>query len=224
MFARFGEHVAGGFGIYDGSSSAGVNTGQYGPAHFLRGDNGYFMIAELTGRWGTGDAADARPGRLTLGGWGSTSRLVRFDGRPQHGTGGEYLIAEQTLWRPPTAAGGDDPRAVTVFAQYGHGDRQVSGIVDYAGGGLVWTGPLSAVLTDPARRADNAGVGVAYAALSTVPGLGFAGRSELSAEAFYGLKLTPYLIVKPDVQYIVRPAYAPGRDAVVFTIRGTLAF
>ena len=222
VFVYPARGLSAGFGLYDGSKVAAVNTGDYGPRHFLQGHNGYFMIGELTAQWAFEELT--LPGRFSAGGWGSTSDFIRFDGQTQGGTGGEYLIAEQTLYHKkyyqPT-----DPEGVTAFLQYGHADRHVSGVTDYVGGGVTWTGPLADVITDPARQADAVGIAAAYGRLSTDPGTGFGGKPfELSTELFYGLQVTPYLLIKPDVQYIIHPAYAPTHDAVVFTLRATVAF
>ena len=211
-----------GAGVYDGSKAAAVNTGDYGSRHFFTGHNGYFLIGEAGGQWAFDNFT--RPGRLAVGGWGSTATFERFAGGSQGGTGGVYVVAEQALWHKlyynPT-----DPQGVAAFLQYGHADPHVSGTQDYVGGGLTWTGPLADRIPDPERQNDTVGVGVAYARLSTQPGTGFGGRDfELSAEAYYGLQVTKYLLIKPDVQYIVHPAYAPQHDAVVFTIRATVAF
>ena len=213
--------LSAGFGIYDGSKAAAVNTGDYGPRHFFQGHNGYFMIGEVTGQWALENKT--LPGRVSVGGWGSTSDFARFDGQIQGGTGGVYAIAEQTVYHKKYYTPGD-PQGVNVFLQYGHGDRQVSGTTDYVGTGVTWTGPLADLIPDPARQTDDVGVALAYARLSTAPGAGFSKPFELSAELFYGLQLTPYLLLKPDVQYIVHPGYAPTHDAVLFTIRATVAF
>ncbi len=220
------RHFYAGAGLYDGSKAQGVNTGDYGPKHAFTGHDGYFLIGEAGGQWAFDNYT--LPGRLAAGGWGSTSTFQRFAGGTQGGTGGVYVVAEQTLWHKlyynPT-----DPQGVTSFLQYGHADPHVSGTQDYVGGGLTWTGPLADRVPDPQRQNDAVGVGLAYARLSTQPGTGFGGGGpardfELSAEAYYGLQVTKYLLVKPDVQYILHPAFAPAHDAVVFTVRATLAF
>jgi porin len=221
------RHFYLGAGVYDGSKAEGVNTGGYGPKHAFTGHDGYFLIGEAGAQWAVEN--QTLPGRLAVGGWGSTSQFQRFDGTVQGGTGGMYVVAEQTLWHK-LYYNQTDPQGITSFLQYGHADPHVSGTQDYVGGGLVWTGPLADRIPDPQRQNDAIGVGVAYARLSTQPGTGFGpapgtGRDfELSAEAYYSLQVTRYLQVKPDVQYIVHPAYAANHDAVVLTLRAILAF
>ncbi len=53
------------------------------------------------------------------------------------------------------------------------------------------------------------------------PGLS---RRESVLELFYGLSLRPWLMVKPDLQYIVNPGASGAQDAVVGTLRVTVAF
>jgi carbohydrate-selective porin OprB len=42
-------------------------------------------------------------------------------------------------------------------------------------------------------------------------------------ELFYGLALRPWLVLKPDLQYILNPGAAGRRAALVATLRVTLA-
>ena len=229
-FAYPTRHFYIGAGLYDGSKAAGVNTGDYGPKHAFTGHDGYFLIGEAGGQWAFDNYT--LPGRLAVGGWGSTATFTAVQpAAPRAGPAA-------STWSPSRPCGTSctttqtDPQGVTSFLQYGHADPHVSGTQDYVGGGLTWTGPLADVILDPERQNDAVGVGVAYARLSTRPGTGFGGTAdgagakdfELSAEAYYGLQVTKYLLVKPDVQYVIHPAYAPAHDAVVFTVRATVAF
>jgi carbohydrate-selective porin OprB len=51
-----------------------------------------------------------------------------------------------------------------------------------------------------------------------------ASRRESVVELFYGLSLRPWLVVKPDIQYILNPGAGGARHAVVGTLRVTVAF
>jgi porin len=203
-------------GVYDGSGAAGVATGDYGPKKFFNGPGDYFFIGETGVRWAPRN--QTLPGRFSVGGWYNTGNIPRFDGGNDDGTGGFYALAEQTLWHQkyyiPT-----DPVGITAFLQYGYADPAVSPVEHHVGGGLLWTGPLPIYK----RENDALGVGFTYAYLSNAPAAGFAKRYEMTIEAYYGIQVTSYLIIKPDLQYILNPG-GGDRDALVATVRGTVAF
>ena len=203
-------------GVYDGSKSQGINTGSYGPRNFFHGGHGYFLISEAGAQWAFQQYT--LPGRVAVGGWYNTADFARFDGTARAGTGGLYALAEQTLWHKKYY-NPQDPQGIAAFVQYGHADDHINAFGDHAGGGLVWNGPWDK------RILDSVGLGVSYARLSKDPGTGFTGRDfELAAEAYYSLQVTRYLQIKPDLQYIIHPAYIADRDALVGTLRATLAF
>lgn len=203
-----------GGGVYDGSGAEGVLTGSYGPKHFFTGDDGYFFIGEVGGTWTLAD--NTLPGRAVVGGWRSTSDFDRFDGTRASGTGGVYAILEQKLWHKKFYDK-TDPQGIAAFIQYGHADAEISEVENHYGAGLTWTGLFEG------RRNDVVGVGVSYAQLSH-DSADFDAHDEVAFETFYSLQATQYLSIKPDLQYILSPGGAEGDDALVATLRVTLAF
>ena len=204
-----------GAGVYDGSGATGVNTGSYGPRHFFDSPGDYFMIGETGLQWSLD--MYTLPGRFAVGGWGSNARFGRFDGGTAKGTGGIYVNVDQTLWHKlyynPT-----DPQGIGAFFQFGEADGDINPVNQYYSTGLTWTGII------PTRIADVAGIGVNYANLSDVPQAGFDHSAETNVEVFYGLQITPYCQLKPDLQYIMNPGGTTAHEALVATVRLTLAF
>ena len=204
-----------GAGIYDGSGAVSVNTGSYGPKHFFTSPGDYFFIGEVGSQWSF--AQYTLPGRIAVGGWGSNARFGRNDGGTEKGTGGIYLNADQTIWHKlyynPT-----DPQGVGIFFQFGQADNELAAVNEYYSTGFTWTGMI------PTRIADVTGLGVNYANLSDDPQAGFIHSAESSVELFYGLQFTPYCQIKPDLQYIMNPGGTTSHDALVATVRLTLAF
>ena len=89
----------------------------------------------------------------------------------------------------------------------------------YFGCGATWTGPLAA------RPLDACGVGVAMALWRDRPSEDLAGAGEVAVELFYSLQITPWLHLKPDVQYIRNPGGQPGvSDAWIATLRMSVEF
>lgn len=95
----------------------------------------------------------------------------------------------------------------------------------FFGAGLVYTGLF------PGRGEDQFGIGLA----SAINGANFndgredAGLAATSAESAleftYRLQAMPWLVIQPDIQYILKPGAVPGGDdALAFIVRSELAF
>jgi porin len=160
---------------------------------------------------------NARPyaGKVAVGAWYYTARYPDLvdtlrDGTPErhHGSGGAYLIGDQRLWG-----------TLTAFAQLGLGDGRLNQIGGYLGGGLTLTAPL------PSRPQDELGLAVAaarngshYERAQAPAGVRAAGETTL--ELTYLAQLGSWLVVQPDLQYVIHPGGTRGmRNAVVPGLR-----
>ena len=120
------------------------------------------------------------------------------------------------LWREQ-ADTEEDPQGVGVFFQYGYADEDVSDVTDHVGAGLLWTGAFAG------RDEDSIGLGVTYARLSDAAS--FVHGHETAIEWFYKIQLTPWLALKPDLQYIINPSGGGEIDDVlVGTVRVDMVF
>jgi porin len=195
-----------GIGVYDASTSEGLNTGSRGPGTF--GHHGLFCIAEGGIKW-----TQMLPGRAAAGAWHNSTSLERFDGSSESGTTGFYLTLDQALWRA-RPEDKEDSRGLAAFGQYGWADSKVSAFEHHVGGGLTWTGLI------PGRDDDVLGTAITYVRLSDAPGAGFDRRDEVVGELFYKVQVLKWLSVKPDVQGIHHPGGSGGvHDAVVASLR-----
>ena len=131
-----------------------------------------------------------------------------------------YGVFDQTIWQGPAPSvdSGAPPPNIGIFAQYGLADRDISAIDQHIGAGIAWTGPLQ----KPDRAADVMGIGASYVHFSEQAQL--PKDHELAIETFYKIQLKPWFSVQPDLQYIINPGGAAGRDAVVATVRVELDF
>jgi porin len=197
-----------GAGIYDGSGLDGVRTGSRGPSTAF--DGRYFAIGQVDGHWGTDAGAPHPSGTLKLGGWAHTDAPHLDDDRTA-ATGGVYLVLDQVLWRPAGAASAHPELA--SFLQYGYADGRFSDFVHHIGGGLTWHGPEW--IED-----DMIGLGLSWVQLTDEDAAGDAGRNEVVVETFYRFEIGPWLVVKPDIQYVHQPAGRDG-DALIGTLRLT---
>lgn len=118
-----------------------------------------------------------------------------------------YGIINQMLWRKPNTM----TQGIGYFLEIMHtpDDRNLSDWFIEAG--LNWTGPL------PGRSHDQAAIAVTYAGIGAAArqfsrdvvfysGLGTPyAQGEPIIEATYHLRLTPWVKVQPDLQYVINP-------------------
>ncbi|WP_204352612.1 carbohydrate porin [Salinicola halophilus] len=130
---------------------------------------------------------------------------------------GLFYVVEQQV----TRRGGDAERGLTLFSMgnVNHGDT--AGIDRYFAVGAMYEGPFDA------RPQDDLGVGLAYlhvnddvndyvdyynatpaGSLTPLPNQGH----EYDAEFYYSVNLTPYLTVRPNLQYVVDPSAVDDVD------------
>jgi porin len=196
-----------GVAAYDGAVVNGTNTGRLGPSGFFGGDgDGSYLFAAEAGMTWTGGGTWGS-GRLALGAYRHTARLPRFDGGSQRGAEGLWATFEQRLWREhPTVA--DDRQGLGLFVAGGWADERVSAFGATLATGLTWTGWLHG------RDFDALGVAILHADLSDRVGAGTP-HDETAFELMCKIQVTPFLVIKPDLQYVLHPGGAPGVDAAL---------
>ncbi len=219
LFASPVESLYLGGGLFDGATQAGQPTGTRGPSTLFGEPSDLFLIAEAGVRRTTAS------GRLRRAGLGITHHTGTFDrldsgstGATSEGATSFYLVLDQHLERqslqPST---GERPGSPTIdgFLQIGVTDDRLSAVDLHTGGGVVWNGYLFG------RRADSFGVMGTYVRFGD--GARAAGIAvddyELAWELFYRFEVTPWLHLKPDLQYIVHPGGVGNPDAFVGTLR-----
>jgi len=172
-------------------------------------------------RIGRGPARSYR-GKVALGAWYFTARFPDLvatlpnGASVQHrGSGGAYLIGDQTVWSPRRGR----PGTLAAFAQLGLGDGRVNQIGGYLGGGLTFTAPF------PSRAQDVLGLAVAAARNGSRYELaqmaaGDPAAGETTMELTYLAELGSWLSLQPDVQYVIHPGGKRStRNAVVLGLR-----
>jgi porin len=92
----------------------------------------------------------------------------------------------------------------------------VSDAAMHLAGGLNWAGPF-------ASRSDDA-LGLYCSFVDLSEDAGYA-DDELVIELFYKLQVTPFMSIKPDLQYIINPSGdSTLDDAFVFGLRAETTF
>jgi porin len=185
---------------------------------------GAFFIAEASYLPNQGKSSPGLPGAYRIGAWYHTSSNFadqRYDntglslanplstGIPaEHvGDSGIYGVVDQMLYRVP----GTDDQGLSAFARAGGAPNDRNLINFYADGGLVYQGLI------PGRPNDKVGAATAFARVgNNARGLdadtGLYGNfyfpvrsSETMIELMYQAQLKQWLMVQPDLQYIVNP-------------------
>ena len=119
---------------------------------------------------------------------------------------GFYLTAEQEVYREDRT----ESQGLTVFSRVGFADAALNEYHYHLGIGFVYAGLL------PGREEDRLGLAIAHAHHSDV----FLAQAEAeevhlleaetSVELTYRAQLSPWLILQPDIQYIIHPSGNPG--------------
>lgn len=197
-------HVA----MYDGVPGDPEHPGS---AHvqFNPGD-GAFTIVE-----GGLITDEKRYAKLGFGAWHHTAEYADFSDTVRDDNMGAYVIAESELWQSRRAF------HVGGFVQMGFAKEDRNQVARYAGAGLNFFGMI------PSRPNDVAGIAVAQArngdhimAFDTT-----LVRAETAIEVSYLFSPLSWLILQPDLQYIVDPGgNVETKDAVVASMRMELAF
>lgn len=189
-------------------------------------NDGALLAAEAGWSRGEPGSQDARFVRLLVGGWhytGSFGAVGDGEGYPLYwrGSSGVYAAAEGLLLRSAACP----TRGLSGWIRLGVADDAVNRFDSYLGTGLVCAGPWRS------RAADRLGVAVAIARNGAdflrarhAQGLS-ADRVETAFEASYQARITPWLGLQPDLQWIVSPDTDPRiPNALAMGIRVQLSF
>lgn len=228
-----------GAGVFDGSGAHGIKTGVYGPKHFFDRPNDIFLISEIGLRYKFPIGLRKWPGKIAVAGWYDGNRFERLDGTGRSsGTGGWYILFDQLLSRPyrvrPVPAGPpgatpdlrpteeEYPGGLAVSASVGWADPVINRIDASAVLGFNYSGLFAK------RPIDVLGLGAAYAHFSHTAGL--RDPYELAIETLYRIRITQWVSLKPDLQYIIHPSGSGAFDepvrqnALVFSLRMEMSF
>ncbi len=158
--------------------------------------------------------ASELPGEYKLGYYYDSSNVQRI-GSDKHvsGRGGHYLLIDQALWNSQTSEG----RTLHAFGQYSAASKAASPFSRWYGAGLVLYKPFAGRPRDtvalgygravPNPRSRDVLQQAAEASENAFPNLDSA---EQLLELSYGYQATPWLILRPDVQYIIEPGAFSG--------------
>lgn len=195
-------------GAYDGIP--GDPSDPYGTHVSFNNGDGVFSIVE------TGITLDryAIPAKAAIGLWHSSAEFNDFDAHIRDSNAGLYVIAEAPLmWA-------DEARPLGFFFQFGLTRASRNMIDSYYGAGIHWHDPFE-------RQTDDAfSFGVAHARLAGAYRRtnAITSSAETAIEISYAWRINPYLVVQPDLQFVLSPVgAASAADATVLGARIVIA-
>jgi porin len=217
--------------VYDGDPNNGDD--RHG-ANFGFGRNGVLLFGEIG--WKPEQGLLSMPGRYSFGGYYHTGHFPdvsrdAFNGniflsglpaREHAGQEGFYFIFEQMLHRNP-----DRPKtglnAFVTFVASPNDDKSV--MPYYLDGGLIYEGLFRS------RPADKTALGFysAWFGSSLRNAQRTAGlpsqTNETNIEFNHQVQVTPWMYVRPNIQYVIRPNAIPAiRNALVLGIEAGITF
>jgi porin len=215
----------------------------------LDAETGYTFFNEAQFRWNHRDDESGLPGQLKSGVWFQTGQSAdALASATNSGNSGFYLLLDQMLFREPgapescpgkdgkSAAGGTksfkapvavekSDQGVGWFGRVGFAPADRNFISFYFDTGLSYKGLI------PTRDDDTIGIGFGYAQLSDGARSSLADEgssptgAEMVIELTYQAALTPWLVVQPDLQYIINPGASTGLgNALVIGARASVTF
>lgn len=218
----------------------------------LDAQTGYTFMSEAQFRWNQRDDETGLPGHLKPGVWFQTGQSAdALAASTSSGNTGFYLILDQMLYREPSNPSGaglsKDGKSV-VDGKSGKSFKSPVG-VEKSDQGLGWFGRIAFTPADrnfidfyfdtglsykgllPTRDNDTIGIGFGYAQLSNGAQNSLQNDgatptgSEMVLEFTYQARLTPWLVVQPDLQYIINPgATSDHNNALVIGARTSITF
>jgi porin len=218
------------------------NVNRHGFRWRLDGENGFLFLNEAQVRWNHRTEEPGLPGQAKAGMWIQTGELAdTLAAGANSGNYGWYFILDQMLYRepaaplPPPSGHSKDGKSFKEPVRLEKSDQGLGGfgriaftpedrnfLSFYFDVGLVYKGLI------PTRDQDTLGVAFAYAQLGNTArnalieegsvGVG----AEMVLEATYQVQVTPWLVIQPDLQYIINPGGSRNLGNA-FVIGGRLA-
>ncbi|MGR3991771.1 carbohydrate porin [Pseudomonas sp. 1121_17] len=156
------------------------------------------------------------PGEYKLGYYYDSSNVKRIGSDDEvAGRGGHYLLIDQAVWNDPALAG----RSLHAFGQYSASSKAASPFTKWYGTGVVLYQPFAGRPRDtlslgygravPNPRSREVLEDAAAGSDREFPNIDSA---EQLIELSYGYQATPWLNLRPDVQYIIEPGAFSGAD------------
>ncbi|MCE4072442.1 MULTISPECIES: carbohydrate porin [Pseudomonas] len=156
------------------------------------------------------------PGEYKLGWYYDSSDVQRIgSNKEESGRSGHYLLVDQAVWNDPASEG----RSLHLFGQASAASSAASPFTKWYGAGVVLYKPFEGRPKDslalgygravPNPRSREVQENNALANGQDYPNLD---SGEQLIELSYGYQATPWLTLRPDLQYVIEPGAFSGQD------------
>lgn len=234
--------------VYQGDPFADT-VNRHGFRWELNSRIGYLWMNEAQVRWNQREESPGLPGQAKGGFWYQTADFASADPGSSHvyqGNCGFYVVVDQMLYREPgeeeslAVSSGKDGKSAAGrqvspgeksdqglgwFGRMAFGPQDRNFIGFYFDAGFTYKGLI------PTRHADTCGVAFACGQLTkgaarSLSDEGWCGvGAEMVLEASYQCQVTPWLIVQPDLQYVITPGGTRDvPNALVIGARASIVF
>ena len=191
-------------GFYDGNLDIGAT-----PKSFFTGENNYLNMAEIYKYVNF----KGKEGKYLVGNWLKTGKYETSKDTTERNNYGFYAGFDQKLFdRFSDKSGG-----LNLFGQFGYAKNTVNDVPFYGGAGLVFKG-----ITEK-RKGDSIGIAFAWHQFSKQLHDVENRTSEKVLEIFYKIKVTEFLYIQPDFQYIINPG-GNQKDSFAIGVRSCIVF
>lgn len=191
-------------GFYDGNLKTGAM-----PKSFFTGENNYFNMTEMYKLTNI----NGKEGKYLIGDWIKTGKYESFKDTTKRNNYGIYAGFEQKL----TKRFDDKSGGLSVFGQFGYAKNSINDVPYYGGGGLVFKG-----ITEK-RKEDSIGLAFGWHQFDRTLRKIESRTAESVIELFYKIKLSEFLYLQPDIQYIIKPS-GDEKNAFALGLRSLIIF
>ncbi|MCY1041305.1 carbohydrate porin [Corallococcus sp. bb12-1] len=205
-----------------------MNPRNLDPAFYLgrfSGATGVMLPLELA--WNPKFREGTLEGLYKLGAWYDTSNAsdVLLDDVERGGRYGAYFVVRQQLTHVPGAA--NKAQGLNVFLRLTHTDRETSTVDSQYTAGLEYTGVFGRADDDVGFALGRTHSNGRYVTSQRLKQLQdpttLVPRTEYLGELFYSLHATPWLVLRPNFQFIRPGANEDARNVIVLGLKGALS-
>ena len=191
-------------GFYDGNLKIGAT-----PKSFFTGENNYLNMTEVYKLTNFKN----KEGKYLIGDWIKTGKYESYKNSTERNNYGIYAGFEQKL----TDRFEDKSGGLKLFGQFGYARNSINDVPYYGGGGLLFEG-----MTEK-RKADSIGIAFGWHQFDKQLHKTEHRTAEKVIELFYKIKLTEFLYIQPDIQYIIKPG-GSDKNAFALGLRSCIVF
>ncbi len=167
----------------------------------FHGDDYFFYIAETGITPLLGSTNGALPGAYRIGLWYDPQPKANTDlaeeGESYRDDVGFYLTFDQMIVKENSNA--EDSQGLGTFFRYGNADSKRNDMTNFWSAGVQYQG----LLED--RDDDILGIGFAHGTFSNGADDTYTDDYESAVEIYYSAKITKWLVISPDFQYVTNP-------------------